>query len=526
MEYLAIEDLSFKYPTSADNALSHVNLKIKKGSFNLVVGLSGSGKSTLLKILKPEIAPYGDKSGNIDFFGNKNVSFSDVGFVAQDPDDQIISDKVWHELSFGLESMGTKSSEIRRRVGETASYFGIANWFYSDTDCLSGGQKQLLNLAAVSVTDPKLLVLDEPTSMLDPISAWNFIQTLFKLNRELGITIVMSEHRMEDIFPFCDNVIVLENGKVVTCGNPKEVCEQIKGTPLFLSLPAAARIWDLLKRPNVPCFLTVKEGKDFLAENFKDLNTTVKPKYDENKNEVELEVKNLYFKYSKSGDEVLKDFSLKLNKGEIYSILGQNGSGKTTALLCMAGVKKPLYGKIKYFSSKNAKVALLPQNPKTIFIKDTVLEDFKSVSEDQSAIEDLSKKYEIQELLNKNPYDLSGGEIQKCALVKLLLTNPKIILLDEPTKGIDAFYKLKLNNNLKDLKKEGFTIVIVTHDIEFAASTADRCGLLFNGKIISEDIPHEFFIKNRFYTTAAHRISREHIKNAILCEEVVDALGN
>lgn len=544
MELLQVKNLSFIYPNSNTKALDNVSIDIERGSFVLICGESGCGKTTLLRLLKNEIAPYGSQEGEIIYNKtdirklDRHTSCSDIGFVGQNPDTQIVTDKVWHELAFGLENLGYKSSDIRKRACEMASYFGIESWYHKSTDELSGGQKQLLNLASVMVMQPRLLLLDEPTSQLDPISATEFISTLQRLNSELGLTIILVEHRMEELFYLVDNVIALENGSVIFNGSPKEACIALKKHKLVSGFPSSARIWNSLDIDS-ECPVTVKEGREFLNKYFADKKgkkTKIKLYL---KSEPVLQANSVYFRYEKKSADILSDFKISVNKGEIYSILGGNGVGKTTALNILSGLDKPYKGKIKVLGKNITQykgnslyrktLSLLPQNPQTMFIKDTIYADFQEIlnstdySEEERTrmIKELSREFSITHLLDKHPYDLSGGEQQKCALVKILFTEPKILLLDEPTKGMDAFYKDGLAEIMKKLRDKGITIIMVTHDIEFSAIVSDRCSLLFDGEIISEGNPNEFFSDNSFYTTTASRISRELFKNSVLCDEVV-----
>lgn len=544
MELLQVKNLSFKYPNTEKNALENINFSVDKGSFVLLCGKSGCGKTTLLKMIKKEISPFGEKLGEI-FYDDKNLdeideitSVSKIGLVGQNPDEQIVTDKVWHELAFGLENLGVKTEKIRLRVGEMASYFGIESWYHKNTCELSGGQKQLLNLASVMVTQPEILLFDEPTAQLDPIAASDFILTLKKLNRDFGTTILIAEHRLEDVFPVAEKVAVMDNGKILVYDNPRQVCEKTKNMPIALGFPTASRIWNGLDI-DTPCPMTVREGRDFLSENFSHIAGSEIEFENIAENKVVLEAKNLWFRYEKSMPDVLKGLSLKLRSGEIYSILGGNGAGKTTALNVITGFEKAYKGSVKIYGKKiseykkgslyHGTLSLLSQNPKNVFIKNTVKEDFVEIlksmgfpKEDyDKLIFEQAEVFEITQLLDKHPYDLSGGEQQRCAIAKLMLSSPKILLLDEPTKGMDAYAKNKLGDLLVKLKNMGKTILIVTHDVEFSAQISDMCGLIFDGEIISQGNPHEFFSQNNFYTTQASRISREIFKNAVLCEDVI-----
>ncbi len=562
MEILHIENLTFTYPKTKKPAIENIDLSINSGEFTVICGQSGCGKTTLLKLMKKELAPAGEKSGKIFYDGvlqeelPDKKSASEIGYVLQNPDSQIVTDKVWHELAFGLENLGIPTEVIRRRVGEMASYFGIQDWFRKKTDELSGGQKQLLNLASVMVMQPRILILDEPTSRLDPIAATDFISTLQKLNRELGLTVIIAEHRLEEVFPIADKAVVMDSGRIIASGAPREIGDKLseinKEHPMFCGLPSAVRIYNALGIED-SCPLTVREGRAFLEKHFFNAAESEKAELTEidkmtteyeHSETAAIEMKNVWFRYEKDLPDILRGTSLKVYGGEIYCILGGNGAGKTTALNVISGLDKAYRGKI-IINGKQIKdykgnslyrklLALLPQEPQTVFIKDSVREDLADMleileipkSEREKKIDEISKKLGITELLDKHPYDLSGGEQQKCAIAKILMSEPRILLLDEPTKGLDAFSKLTLRKLLRGLKQEGMTIIMVTHDVEFSGETADRCALFFDGEILSADIPERFFSENNFYTTAANRMARGLWKYALTCGQVVEKCQN
>ncbi len=545
MDILRFENLSFTYPNGKKKVLSNVTLGIKEGDFVVVCGASGCGKTTLLKLLKKELAPYGELEGAIIFEENNlkelslQKSAGDIGFVLQNPHRQIVTDKVWHELSFGLENLGVEQKDMRRRVGEMASYFGIGSWYHQETATLSGGQKQLLNLAAVMVMQPKVLILDEPTSQLDPIAAQDFIATLKKINQELGTTIIMAEHRLEDVFPIANQVLVMDAGQVLAYAPPREASRLLKNHPVKLGFPSSVRIFDGLDIDDT-CPLTVKEGRDFLRTHFMEKKGTILPvDMPVEKEILAVEAKNLWFRYEKTSPDVLRGVGFKVYQGEIYSILGGNGTGKTTLLQVLASLDKAYKGGVKINGRKlkeyqgqslyRKNLALLPQNPEQIFLKETVEEDYQhylkvlgfTKEEAKGKMDTIVEKFHLEALLSSHPYDLSGGEQQKCALGKLLLGEPTLIFLDEPTKGLDAISKENLLAILKELQRDNLTVLMVTHDVEFAAMASDRCGLFFDGEMISEDTPNVFFSGNNFYTTAASRISRQVFENTVVCQEVI-----
>ena len=550
MEILACKNLSFSYPEADRKAVDGLNISINAGDFVVICGESGCGKTTLLRLLKRELAPAGERSGEILYAGvlqerlDDRTAAGDIGFVMQNPEHQLVTDKVWHELAFGLENLGVPTATIRRRVGEMASFFGIQTWFRQKTAELSGGQKQLLNLAAIMVMQPRLLILDEPTSQLDPIAAAEFIATLHKINKELGLTILLVEHRLEEVFPIADKVAVMEAGKVLLYDTPRAVGaalgQQAKNHPMLRGLPSATRIFNGLATGG-DCPLTVREGRNYLDAYFaQTMRQPLHAPYVPNA-EKALEVKDIWFRYEQDHPDVVRGVSFDVRRSETFTILGGNGTGKTTTLAVVSGQRRAYSGKV-LIEGKSVKkykgpelyrhnLAYLPQNPQTVFLKSTVAEDFseicKSMAYDKAdaaaLVENLSHRLGIAHLLHKHPYDLSGGEQQKAALCKILLLKPKILLLDEPTKGIDASAKHTLGGILRELKAEGLTILMVTHDVEFAAAHSDRCALFFDGEITSVGVPHEFFSDNNFYTTAASRISRHLVRGAVLCEEVIAA---
>lgn len=532
MAIITIKDLNFKYPLQNNNTLTNISFKINEGEFVTLCGPTGCGKTTLLKCLKKELLGERNQTGEILFY-DKNLndltlkqSSTLIGYVMQNPHHQIVTDKVWHELAFGLENLNIPQKIIAKRVAEMASYFGIEGWFDKNVNELSGGQKQLLNLASVMVMNPKLLILDEPTAQLDPISANNFISTLKKINNDFGLTIIITEHRLEELIPICDRLLVLQNGQLIHNGNPRDVIKNIKNNDKILSMmPVATRLYNELGYSN-NCPLTVKEGRNFIENNYKNtINELQNPIYEHSKNVV-LEFKEVYFKYKKDTNDILKGLNFKVYEQEIYCIVGGNGSGKSTTMNLAAGLYKPYSGTIKIFNKKIKEyinnflyrncLSLLPQDVQTVFLRNTVREELDEIDNKIGNI-----PFEITHLLDQHPYDLSGGEQQLIALIKVLLTKPKIILMDEPTKGLDASIKKDFIKILKYLKSQDITIIIVTHDIEFAAICADRCALFFRGDIVSEAETKLFFAENKFYTTTAARMTDGYYNNTVTIEDII-----
>ncbi len=526
MEILSIQDLSFAYP-GGKKVVNNLSMKIEQGEFVVLFGKTGCGKSTLFKLIKKELTPNGTEEGKIRFRGveksdlSLRASAEGIGFVMQSPENQIVTDKVWHELSFYMENLGYPSERIAARVGELSNYFGITPWFRKDTVRLSGGQKQLLTLASVMTVAPSLLILDEPTSRLDPIAAKEFLGTLKRLNTELGLTVLLSEHRLEDVLPCADKLAVMSEGKISYFGAPKDVCGQLSQTNFLSAMPSAVKIWrGTGEKGDLP--LSVKEGRNYLSSLVK--NSDLRPIPPAEEGESVLKMKNVWFRYEKEDSDVLKGAEVSVKKGEIFGIVGGNGSGKSTALKLFAALKKPYRGKV-LLEGKNVNkikknelygglLVYLPQDPASVFLSDTV------GAELGKGHEDVIRKMGIENLLERHPNDLSGGEQQKCAIAKLLTLDPKILLLDEPTKGLDCFAKEELVSLIKELKGDR-TIVIVTHDVEFAALACDRCSLLFDGEFLPPAHPRAFFSENNFYTTSASRIARGMVEGAVTCEDIL-----
>lgn len=546
-----IKNFSFQYPLRDQKALERIDLQIAQGEFVVLFGLSGCGKSTLLKHLKTILAPYGERCGEIFFEGRLlsdielNEQARKIGYVTQNPDNQVVTDKVWHELAFGLESLGLKAEEIRLRVAEMASFFGIQTWFHKKVSELSGGQKQILNLASILVMQPSVLILDEPTAQLDPIASAEFLETLKKINDELGVTIILSEHRLQEALPIADRAILLQNGQILLneC-DMHRVARKLKQSehPMFYALPTPARIHTQVESGDSSP-MTVKEGKRWLSDFSKDHGLNEIPEHPnmDPSSPIVLKMEEVFFRYEKDLPDVVKGVSVQVHEGELYAIVGGNGTGKTTTLSLMSGLLTPyrgtvfLYGRELHTMTLRERfdhlIGILPQNPQTLFVKKTVEEDLEDVLLHLSAhrkddlIAGVVDLCELADLLKYHPYDLSGGEQQRLALAKVLLLEPRILFLDEPTKGLDGYFKRKLATMLKKLRANGMTILMVSHDIEFCALYADRCAMFFDGNIVSENESRRFFVGNNYYTTASNRMAREILPTAVLENDIIQACG-
>ena len=655
-EVYRIENLMFTYPNREKTALSNVNLTIRRGEFLTICGPSGSGKTTLLRHLKPSTRPHGTLSGEILFnciplgeLPPRDAS-AKIGFVMQSPENQIVTDKVWHELAFGLESLGKKTPEIRLRVAEMASFFGIQTWFHKPVTELSGGQKQLLVLASIMALQPSALILDEPTSQLDPIAAGEFLSTIGKINRELGVTIILTEHRLEEALPLSTRAIVMDNGTIIADGAPREVGLQLRNQAhgMFLAMPTPMRVWNAmefgirnsesagnsefgirnselendvcpvansecgmrnaesvgnsecgirnseleddghsvvnsefgmrnsklendvcpvanseygmwnseLEDDTVPiCPITVRDGANWMSGYVKHVSQFGYNKLSANPvfnsefripnseffadsefripnsefPRCSVEMSDVWFKYDKNLPDVVKGLSFEGHYGEITVVLGGNGTGKTTMLSLIAGLYTPYRGKINTCDQ----VYMLPQNPQSLFVSKTVREDLLEILSERKLSKDeknhrlaaMVKLCRLEELLDFHPYDLSGGEQQRAALAKVLLLSPKILLLDEPTKGLDAEFKQIFAAILKKLTAAGAAVIMASHDVEFCAEHADRCALFFDGDIVTANTPLEFFSGNSFYTTSANRMARDLLPEAVTADDIIIALG-
>ncbi len=583
MATIEVRNLSFTYPTGNAKALDGVSFEVGSSEFVVVCGKSGCGKSTLLRQLKKNLIPYGEKTGGAYYEGadiaelEDRINASEIGFVQQNPDNQIVTDKVWHELAFGLESLGLDNRTIKRRVAEMASFFDIQTWFRKDVSELSGGQKQLLNLASIMVMQPKVLILDEPTSQLDPIAASEFLKVIYRINRELGTTVIISEHRLEELFTMADRVMVMDGGRIIAMDTPWKVGNYLAGScendrhPMFYGLPAVMKIYYKCKASGVPGLLregreiaplTIRDGRLWLeqilgektfdiaqrqrAENGKVPRKARANKQENTKNtkkdinENIIDAQNLWFRYERNAPDVLRGLNVEAKEAELFCLLGGNGVGKSTTLKAISGQLFPQSGSITVDGLKvtknnikdlfHGRLAMVPQNPQALFTEISVEEElleavyYIDMPDEVKAekIENMLRLMEIEHLRKAHPYDLSGGEQQRLALGKILLLEPKILLLDEPTKGLDPFFKITLAGVLKKLTASGVTIFMVSHDVEFCAEYADRCAMAFDGDVVSVGDPASFFAGNSFYTTAANRIARRWFPEAVTWEEVAE----
>lgn len=537
MEALAVRNLTVTFPECSTPILSDISVHLEQGDFAVICGATGCGKTTLLRMLKRELTPLCTQQGSVIFFGtpiadlDARTAAAEIGFVMQHPEQQIVTDRVWHELAFGLENMQTPPDIMRRRIAEIASYFGIESLLDNDPATLSGGQKQLLNLASVMIMQPRLLLLDEPTAQLDPIAASDFLTTLYRLNQDFSVTILIAEHRLEELIPLCSQMIWMEQGTVVMQGEPRSLLKKLPSDAAVLAgMPAAVRLYHAL-HPECECPLSVCEARTWMMPMLPPAHSQPEPVSEPQTQGADaVTVSGAYFRYARKGRDILQDLSFSVREREFYCLVGGNGVGKSTVLSVLSGILRCYAGKVSIFGKpisdydhrslhRNC-VSLLPQDVQTVFLCNTAEEELAETDKNyRELLADFP--FDLSPLMQQHPYDLSGGEQQLLALAKVMLTKPRLLLLDEPTKGLDAQSKARLADVLHKLQVQGVTILLVTHDIEFAACHADRCGFLSRGALISSDIPSRFFSENAFYTTAVSRITRGFYHQTVTIEDVI-----
>ena len=541
MEILKASDLTFTYAGASSPALENINISLSEGELVLLCGASGCGKSTLLRRFKSAVAPRGTSSGEIFFCGRPlgSVSFREqseqIGYVGQSPENQTVTDKVWHELAFGPESLGLDSAEIRARVAETAAFFGLGDVFGAPVCELSGGRKQLLNIASVMVMRPKLLLLDEPAGRLDPYAAASLFSVIARINRELGTTVLLAAHCLDGLIEYCDRMLFMENGRIICDGEAGDVVERLASadSPSSVSLPEAARIWAMSPHGSERCPVTVAQGREWLSRR-RDLHlsvdlASVRPASPV-RDTPSVEAEDISFSYQSARAPVISSLSLKLYPGEVFAVMGGNGVGKSTLLSLLAGINTPDGGSIRLAG----RAGYMPEDPLALFVHGSVYDDLCSAALESGAEDSRSAAAAAEKALavcslgnaaHRHPYDLSGGEAQRAALAYVLVDDPDILLLDEPTKGLDALSCRAFGNVLRELASRGKTVVIVSHDARFCAEYADRCALMDGGRIVYENDSRTFFRHSVFGAPPAVRIARGILPGAVTAEEIAAACG-
>ena len=453
---IELVDLSFSYPNADGPVFEEARIAIEEGAFAVLSGPTGSGKTTLLRLLKPEIAPAGAISGERRVFGRDvadltaRESAETIAFVFQDPANQIVCDTVWHELAFGLENLGIPTDEMRLRVAETCTYLGIGPWFRMRCEELSGGQQQVLALASALTMRPRLILLDEPTSMLDPVAEKEFLALLFRANRELGMTVVVATHKAGIYRDYATEAWRIAGTRI----------ESVEFGEL---MQPRAEIADQPVRG---------DGTRTVA------------------------LDDVWFRYRRDGEWVLRGFDLAVAEGETRALVGGNGSGKSTVLSLIAGIGKPQRGRCT--NRLAASQAFLPQNPKALLARETVAEELgewaSTCGYGDAEIAGALERIGLSDKQASHPYDLSGGQQQLLALEKLLLALPRLLLLDEPTKGLDVSAAEAVALRLDEARAGGTTIVIATHDLSLVRRLGASVTLLFDGQA-SATLPCDAFFE-------------------------------
>ena len=538
MAYLTVSDLTFTYHGAKTPALTDCSLSVGEGDFLLIVGRSGCGKTTLLRSLKPALAPYGEATGSVTLGGIETAKLSPrdaatlIGFVGQDPARQTVCDTVFAEIAFGLENVGEDGALIPGRVAEAADFLGIAPLASRKIAELSGGEKQLVNLAAALALRPRLLLLDEPVTRLDPPAKLRFLSAVRRVNEEAGVTVILAGHDTEELFPVVDRVALMDGGRILSVLPPRDFVREPAARRF---LPTVPRIFlGALGSGDAP--LSVREGRAWLRATVgatAEATETVPEKETDGGASPILVAKEVWFRYGRNEPDVVKNLSCSLAPGEILSILGPNGAGKTTLIKLLAGILRPVAGTVKFDGKKNSAtgrngIAYLPQNPTILFARDSVREELAEMTaglpDAEPRIAEVAERFSLTDLFDAHPYDLSGGEQTRLALAKLLLLSPRVLLLDEPTAGLDPLARDQLRAVLRELASGGCAILLATHDLAFASEASDRCAMFFNGKLTSCADTRRFFSENRFYTTQAARLTHGILPVSVTADEAIASL--
>lgn len=547
MALLEIQNIKYYYPGSTKSSLNSIDLKIREGEFLLVVGGSGSGKSSLARVIAgliPEF--YGGRLDGKLFFQEEKLKGDDrqilnshVGIVFQDPEKQLVMTSVEAEIAFGLENLGLNQQEMFRRVAEVMSFLNLTSLRDKFTANLSGGEKQKVALASVVAMQPRILVLDEPTSQLDPVAVGEFLDLVEFLNKELGYTVVLIEQRLERCFHLADRIVVMEQGEIICDGTPGDAARwQLAHQLPFI--PPVAKLFASVNSSVVP--LTVRDGRRELHKYLPTVSLQEIPERKVkltpvNEEHTVLAANNIWYSYP-GGREVVRGQSLCVKEGEFVVILGANGSGKTTLLKLLTGILKPDRGSVQLLGQDTRnlsltelgrKVGYLSQNPNDYLFQDTVEDELMFTLNnfqlpDNGICEEILKKLNLYDLRQANPRDLSSGERQRVALASILVAGPRLLLLDEPTRGIDYRLKAELGGFLQGITASGGTVVMVTHDVEFAAENADRIVMIFDG-MVACDGPREVMGESIFYAPQMSRLFRGIARGVLTVNEGLEKLS-
>ena len=542
MATIKCETFSFTYNCEKVKSLDAIDLEVNPGEILLIQGPTGSGKSTLLKSLKKELLPFGRKEGciTLDNCRVEDISLTQsaqmVGFVFQNPLNQVVCDTVEAELAFGMENLGKSKTEIRERIAELSLYFGMSDWLRKDIQCLSMGELQLVNLASIIAMTPDILLLDEPFAQLDPIAKERFLQMLLKLNEDFNLTIVIVEHDIDLLYHHCDQVIVLNNGRIMERGNPRQLAERYKESKVNRYLPIATQVFHVLGGEG-PIPINVKEGIRFLNK-VEGLEETIDSERKKEVRPESLKIKNLTFRYDRESSYILEEINLTLKEGDVLCLFGANGSGKTTLLKVIIGILKNKQGKIWWNNIRitpksldkllGRTIGYLPQTPNSLLFSGTVRHNLIEMMtyhnldmiKQRDNIEGILIDLDLKHIEHRKVDALSYGEQQLVALAKVFILHPKLVLLDEPTKGLDREKKETVNVFLKRKASEGVTIIMTCHDPDFAAEVGSLCTLLSQQRLTALQTPESFFSTHAFFTTTVKKIVHQRLSNVVTLDEL------
>jgi len=553
---IRIRDLTFHYGDASKPALQDVNLEVEDGEFVLVTGPSGCGKSSLCRCLNGLIPHfYGGKiAGGLEVQGLDVMKHTTkelatrVGMVFQDPENQLVAMDVEREIAFGLENLAFPKGVMAKRVEESLDTLGISGLRYRQVHELSGGEKQKVIIASVLALHPDILVLDEPTSELDPKSAEEVLSVVQRLNDELGITVILVEHRLDRVVHLVDRMIVLDEGRMVADGNPRAVLSNCDIASLGAGVPPIVRIVQRLRGNGVNVDgipLTVKEGRSMLKEVFREAGGRELSQVESAHGKPVIEIDKLWHTYPE-GPTALKNVSLRICQGEFVAIMGRNASGKTTLVKHINGLLKPTKGKVRVtgidtqratIAELARKVGFIFQNPNDHIFADTVEEEIvfilKNLGFDGAEIavrvDETLEMFGLKEYRKQYPRSLSGGERQRVAVASVLVARPEVLILDEPTRGMEYRLKSELMRFLSGYIEKGNTVVLVTHDVETVAEYADRVILLSEGRVVVDGNKRDVLSRALFFSPQINRLvqafERYGVPNNILTvDEALDIL--
>ncbi|MFC2045582.1 ABC transporter ATP-binding protein [Chloroflexota bacterium] len=556
-----IEGLTFFYSDTTQPALNNVNLTINDGEFVLLTGPSGGGKSSLCRCFNGLIPHFhgGKVSGSIVVEGQDTLKSSTkemakiVGFVFQDPENQLVSIDVEREVAFGPENLGFPRDLIAKRVEESLDTLGIANLRYRQISELSGGEKQKVAIASVLALHPRVLILDEPTSELDPKGAEDVLSIVTRLNDELGLTVILVEHRLDRVIQYVDRLIVIDAGTIIIDGEIDDILvnHYHELSEIGIGIPPLIRLFQELKKRDagidkIP--LTVKEGRSEIRKTLKNISVQSDsiPNCDMKSGDTLIKIKNLWYAYP-NGHTAVKSINLEVGEGEFVAIMGRNASGKTTLVKHFNRLLVPTKGSIKIngIDTKEATIAELArkvgyvfQNPNDHLFADTVYDEvaftLKNLGYDSKEIsqriDEVLERLHLNEHRGRYPRSLSGGEKQRVALASVLAPKPRIIILDEPTRGMEYRLKSELMKFLEECCCQGNTVILVTHDVEIVAEYAARVILMSEGRVIVDGEKHDVLSQALLFSPQINRLIQSHEKygipaNVLTVGEALDMLS-